>query len=80
MRTAQAPLSPRRAANDNDIATSRKINLLERSVEKMLGDLDEATDDHDGRRQVALVTLITQHQRRIFELYRGFVSVRSWPP
>jgi hypothetical protein len=61
-----------RPVNDNDMTTSRKIAVLERSVERMLGDLDEATDAHDGRRQVALMTLIRQHQRRIFELYRGF--------
>jgi hypothetical protein len=58
---------PRRAANDNEMTTFRKIAVLERSVEEMLGDLEDA----DERRQVALMTLIAEHQRRILELSRG---------
>jgi hypothetical protein len=61
----------RRAANDNDMTATRKIAVLERSVDQMLSDLDEALADNDGRRQVALMSLIAQHQRRILELARS---------
>lgn len=58
---------PPRPANNNDMTDARKIAVLERSVEEMLCDIEGA----DERRQVALMTLIATHQRRILELSLG---------
>jgi hypothetical protein len=58
---------PRRPAKDNDMTTSRMIAVLEAAVDRMLLELDGA----DERQQVALMTLIAKHQRRIVELRWG---------